>query len=360
MLPRAALGGLEPIARGGTARLYRVRDFSLPGADELVYKEYKVKVRARAGPALLPGLLALTEFRARLADDRRAQIDKRTIWPLRVVTGDAGGAAGIVMRMIPGEFFHGRRPRELGMLFHAPADAREQGLPQADVATRLTICARVAATYMLLHHAEVIVGDVSASNVVLTAGDRPHVLAVDTDSARVKGTRAAFGSQPHTPFWEPPEAVDAERLLAHAKRAGQASDARLRELADTWQRQTRETDVYKFGLLVVRLLDYGRYRSQNRSPERALPVLRDHAGTDAAGLLVGSLDRDPQARPTMADWYQAFGGRASSSARHHKPGRRDLAAHPGPPAGPAVRQVGDWRFVDGTGWVRDEPKQRRA
>lgn len=299
-------------------------------------------------------MLTLVEFLPRLPAGERARIGQRTIWPLRVVAGDNGAATGIVMRMIPSQYFARGRPREIGDLFHAPADARELGLPQAGTAGRITLCARISATYMLLHRAGIVVGDVSARNVVFTAGERPHILVVDTDSARKEGTRGAFGSQPHTPFWEPPEALAAERLLKHASRSGQASPARLRELADTWQRQTRQTDVYKFGLMVVRLLDFGRRRTQNRDPGHACQVLRDSGVPEAARVLSRSLAEDPKLRPAMSDWYRAFGNRpprprdggraASGPARQLTP----TAA-----GAPAVRQVGGWRFVDGTGWVRD-------
>jgi serine/threonine protein kinase len=350
---RSALGRMERLGQGGTAWVYRVPEFSLPREGRLVYKEYRAAVRAKANPALLPGLLSLTEFRARLPADRRDKLDQRTIWPLVVVTGDDGAALGIVMREIPAEFFQGKKPRELQLLFHADDDARQQGLPQFGLHERLVICARIAATYMLLHRLDIIIGDVSPRNIVFTLGASPKLLAVDTDSARVKGTRGALGAQPHTPAWEPPEALTAKRLLDHGRRAGQSA-VELRGHADTWQRQTKQTDVYKFGLMVLRVIDYGRRCSRRRDPERARRLLRERAGPGPADLLIRSLDSNPGARPTMEDWYRAFRGPdGSGGPATGGPPDSMRPASRGSAAGPVVRTAGDWRFVEGTGWIRD-------
>lgn len=357
MLARAALGQLEPLAQGGTARIYRLPGFSIPGADGLVYKEYKPKIRQRAGPALLPGLLALTRFPERLPAAQRSRIEQRVIWPLRVVTDPDGSAAGIVMRLIPQIFMQPLQlrsgatavePRELGLLFQSDDDARRLGLPEVPVPIRLAMCARIAASYALLHGAEVIVGDVSGRNVLYSLGAAPGILVVDVDSARVRGSRSAFGDQPHTPLWEPPEALAAKQQLTRAHRSGQAEPARLQQLTDEWLRQTKASDVYKFALMVVRLLDYGRYRSGNRDPARAYQVLSRQAGRATADLLTGSLDPSPGSRPGMRDWYLALGGGSPGKAAGPGPGPAPAARRPGPP----VQAVGEWRWVDGSGWVR--------
>jgi hypothetical protein len=153
--------------------------------------------------------------------------------------------------------------------------------------------------------------------------------------------------QLHTPAWEPPEALRAERLYRQRKRSG-ASTTELRELNDAWTRQTKQTDVYKFGLMVVRILDYGRYRSQNRNPDRACQVLRSHVGREAADMLRASVGDDPKARPTMREWYYRLQGK--------QPPRPPMPpGHGGtPPAPPGTppKPVPGWKLVPGTGWVR--------
>ena len=336
------LGTPQYLTRGGTAKIYRLPGFSLPGEGPLIYKEYLPKTRRDAGPALRPGLLALVDFRVRLTADDRAKLDQRAIWPLVVVTAPDGNALGIVVREINGDFFHGSRPLEFQHLHNADDDARRARFPVVDLPTRLLLLARFAEAMKLLHQLDIVFGDVSSKNVAFSLSAKPRIMLVDTDSARKKATRGAFGGQPHTPMWEPPEALGAKRQLDYFKWLGTGSPRELSKLSHTWQRQTTATDVYKFGLMVVRVLDYGRQSTQNRRPDQARQVLRSTVGGAAARLLDRTLGDDPTARPTMDDWYQTLRGRTVSPAR------------PGRPADPGAssRTGTGWRRVPGTGWVK--------
>jgi hypothetical protein len=353
-VPRSALGRLVPLGTGGTARIHRTPDFSVPEAKDLVFKEYRKKILTSAGPALLPGLSGLVEFPTRLEDTPRRLWGERIIWPLRVVLDDGGAAVGIIMPLIAASFFEKlrlpsgdrpSRPREVELLFGSEADTAKLGLAAVQVMTRLLVCAQIARSYGLMHHAGVVVGDISGRNVLYDTRnpDRPTVLVLDTDSARLEGTRSVFGAQPHTPRWEPPEALAAGRQLALERRSGQSPDRRLHQLNHLSMVQSKETDVYKFGLLVVRMLDHGRNRTANRDPAVACQVLRGHLGRHAAALLERTLDGDPKARPSMREWYRTMGGHPP------EPSRRPAPVLPGP-AGPVVS--GDWILVEGTGWVR--------
>ena len=88
----SALGTPQYLAKGGTAKIYRLPGYSLPGEGPLIYKEYLPKTRREAGPALRPGLLALADFRAKLPADDRAKLDVRAIWAIRVVRRQTAGA----------------------------------------------------------------------------------------------------------------------------------------------------------------------------------------------------------------------------------------------------------------------------
>jgi hypothetical protein len=343
------LGTPQYLTRGGTAKIYRLPGYSLPGEGALIYKEYLPKTRQAAGPALRPGLLALVDFRARLTVGFRAKLDQRAIWPLTVATAPDGQAAGIVIREIPREFFHGSRALEFQHLLNADDDARRAGFPVVDRPTRLLLLSRFAESMKLLHEIDIVFGDVSSKNVAFSLGAKPRIMLVDTDSARRKGTRGAFGAQPHTPMWEPPEALTAKRQLDYYKRLGTGSTGELSKLGHTWQRQTVETDVYKFGLMVVRVLDYGRQRTQNRRPEKARRVLQSRVSGAAARLLDWTLGDDPKERPTMDDWYQTLRGRTVSPK---PPGQatRSVPAVRKPDA--ATRDNTGWRHVPGTGWVK--------
>jgi serine/threonine protein kinase len=366
---RKDLGTLEPLGRGGTAIIYGLPDLppvrlGAGSADGLVYKEYKQKTRTHAGHGLTAGLRSLVAFRQdRLADALRPRWDERIIWPLRMVLDDAGEAAGIVMSLIPYRYFQRimRRSgpptlvtREVEKLFGDDETMRRIGIAPVAEEIRLQLISRIVATYAMMHRQGVVVGDISGRNLVYDPAPNPvGVLALDADSARVEGTRSAFSSQPHTPQWEPPEALAALRRF-HASGGSVHPDAVTA--------QSKRTDVYKFGLLAVRILDHGRGRSVNRDPAAAQRVLRRRLGPDAADLLRHSLADDPDDRPTMRAWYEAFHprdslddltarptGAAPAGARAGSSGTRAPASTDGPVDG---QVLGDWVFVAGSGWHR--------
>jgi serine/threonine protein kinase len=354
-MARADLGRLDLLGKGGTARVYLTPDFTVPEVGAVVYKEYKETIRAKAGPALGPGLRSLVRFHEQQAVPLRRLWDSRIVWPLRVVE-DGGAVTGVLMRLIPRDYFQvvrprfgdlQDRPREVDALFGDTGDMTRIGYSPTSLPTRLALVAHVSRTYAVMHRAGVVVGDVSARNIVFDPrSSPPSTLIVDCDSARVAGNRSAFGRQPHTPHWEPPEALAAVRELTRLKRSAADRGALLRA-QNAATVQNKETDVYKFGLVVVRVLDHGRGRAVNRDPDRAATILRRRLGRDAEDVLRRSLAARPADRPTMRDWYQLF--RPAAAGPGDGPaveeGRRPVAA-------PAVRVNGDWTFVEGTGWVR--------
>jgi hypothetical protein len=355
VIARSDLGRLDPIGRGGTAMVYGLPDLApaalrLPALHGLVYKEYKQKVLERAGPGLLSGLRTLVALRLhKLVDEQRARWDQRIVWPLRVVTDAAGAATGIVMPLIPPPFFQRTvrrsgppqlRPREVEKLFGDVDTMRRTGLDPLDTDTRVTLVGRIASTYAMMHRAGIVIGDINGRNLIYDpARSRPAVMAVDADSARPEGTRSVFETQPYSPQWQPPEVLAAIRRY---QQNPQSTPSRALTA------QNKQTDLYKFGLLAVRILDYGRRRAVNRDPTRAVEVLRRSRVPEAAELLRATLAENPKDRPTLREWYEAMNpGRSRSST--------DSAI---PPPGVAGTQVsGAWTLIEGVGWVRRQDQQ---
>jgi hypothetical protein len=165
----------------------------------------------------------------------------------------------------------------------------------------------------------------------------------------MEGTRSAFSNQPHTPHWEPPEALAATARLRAARRPGSSvAPSELSKLAHAGSVQNRATDVYKFALMVVRILDHGRGRAVNRDPGAAAAILLDTAGRAAATVLLRSLDADPLRRPPIREWYDALRGGAQGPAPR-------TPAPPPPARQVPPQRVGSWENVEGTGWVRRRP-----
>lgn len=376
-LRRSQLGPMTDLGKGGTAFVYRLRQRNVDPSNDVVYKQYRRGIRQRAGPGLKPGLVSIVNLLGQLHPEQRRSLEQRTIWPMRVVVEDSPGtpAVGIIMRLIPSGYFQQvtkrlgsvtATPRELQLLQKDDEDARRMGLAPVSVHDRILICAQVARTLAMLHRADVVFGDVSPRNAVFKLDGRaPEVLFVDCDSVRVRGTRSPFGAQAHTPFWLPPEAEKAQRALQVARRRGSPTSSELTHLSAQQFTQNKATDVYKFALLVARLLDNGRNTSQSKDASKAVRILREVAGREAADVLLQMLSPSPKDRPSVRDWYDALFGRAprdrdSPRAKGGEAASRDQSRVVSPsPTRSACRTTvppappsGNWQWEEGVGWRR--------
>lgn len=289
----ADLGQRHEIGSGGMARVHLVPDFLLPEAPgvRLVYKKFRTKVR----PVPSYGLQALVRMYNDLEPAQRQVFGRSFNWPVRVVADGADGAAGVLLPLLPDAFFQElrlssgarkRKPAEAQFLFQDAAYCARVGVPFLDEQQRRALCRSLAYGLGLLDRADVVYGDLSARNLLYRVSPRPGVMLVDCDAVRPHGGAAAFGAQPHSPDWEPPEA-----LLARRRRdpAG-------------YNIQNKATDRYKLGLAVLRILTPGPGCATNTDPERARPYLPHPLFT----FLQRSLGDDPSQRPTAREWYQEF------------------------------------------------------
>lgn len=345
LIEKSQLGRLDYIAEGGQGRVYRCPDLRLPDLDQpLAFKEFKSTNFSAAG------LEAIVAVRSRLTEADRQRLDHGSTWPARLVR-DAGRVVGLVMPLIPEEFVHHgvsmtgsalRKEREIQYLFLAAARCEKLGFPLVNLWQRFSLCEQLAGMLALLHANNVVYGDLNAKNALFSVGPgrrEAHLMVVDCDAVRVRGTMSAV-PQLNTPDWEPPGA-EAQQL-------------------------TQQTDVYKLGLFVLRALTPGTNASTARDPRRADRVL-DEAGMR---LLLASFSHTPAHRPEAAAWQVYFAGRLAAgaaradAARAPAPsasGAEPAAARPSAATGPATstgpsapsqgRDVGWVRAPDG-GWRR--------
>lgn len=300
------LGG--QIGAGGQAKVFLAPAITLDDvAGPLVYKQYKL------GHVPPHGLNAVVTRRLRMDVATRQRLDRFTAWPVRIVEQD-GVVSGVLMPLIPGEFFENRylpsgqaknSLREVQHLFIDPDRAIRLGMPAPTAAQRLAVCRDFAAMLHLLHRNDLVIGDINATNEVFRLDGRPCVMLVDCDAIRIKGA-AAVVRQLNAPDWHPPE--------------------------DTL---SQATDLYKFGLFVLRCLGPGPMASVSRDPARADAVL----APEGRKLLRASLSHRPGDRPTAQDWGRFFDGLQPVV-------RRQTA--PAPPA----------PVTSTSGWKRD-PKTKR-
>ncbi|AXX28279.1 hypothetical protein KCV87_15760 [Actinosynnema pretiosum subsp. pretiosum] len=259
------------LGSGGQAKVFSAPHAELP--DEpgpLVYKRY------RAGHAPSHGLAAVVARRLRMDGVTRHRLDRSAAWPLRTVEED-GEVLGVLMRLIPDEYFQDRTRsggeptrtlREIQHLFVDPARSARLGMPVPDEDGRLLVCRDLALALHLLHRNDLVAGDINPKNAVFQLAGRPRVMLVDCDGIRIRGA-AAVVRQLDAPDWEPPEGTP-----------------------------TQATDLYKFGLFVLRCLSPGAFASTARDHRRLVGVLPP----EGLGLLEAALSTDPEGRPTAQRW----------------------------------------------------------
>ena len=334
VVSRSSLGQLEPIGKGMTAKVYRLPDYRLAGDPlDLVYKEYKKGVLPGGA---LAGLLAIVRVRDKMEPAQQGELDKRATWPLRVVE-ENGVVKGVLMRLIPGDFFGTRTARdgssrrqalELQFLLQERAFLRRIGLEFLDARQRLQVLKDFAHVLAMLHKVNIVYGDISLLNAIYRGGSRPGVMLVDCDAVRVAGTSSPFIKQPHSPDFDPPEALANGRHL--------------------WTVQSSRTDVYKFGLVFLRVLSVG--VPQTSMLRNAASVSTPLPG-ELADLLERTLATDPAARPPMREWYHALAQKTGGGpTQTHAQLPIGATATPAAPAAP--RRIGAWERQPDGSWTR--------
>ena len=273
-VPRASLGRLDPIGKGGQGKVYALPDLQLnDAAGPFAFKEYYDKTIS------ITGLDRMATFRRRLSEAERDMLDTLANWPVRVVEDGRDVADGLVLPLIAEGFFFEirrggemrRRVRDGEFLCAAQERCELAGVDYVALGDRLRVCRDLALGVGFLHKRQVCLGDISFANFTYSLAADPCVYLIDCDAFRLKG-QAAVVPQLHTPDWSPPEGARA---------------------------QSQETDLYKLGLCILRLLSPRAQSGQNRDPSWA------DAALDGPGrsLLRRALGSEAGARTTAKEWY---------------------------------------------------------
>lgn len=279
LISKADLGPLAKISEGGFGIVYSVPQYRMPGdpGTPLAYKEFTKDIPEQAQTAERSVL-----FRDLLHSGNQADLDRRAVWP-RALVEDHGTVTGLVMPLIPGDFFFelsyaqtGQRTTELRDLKWLNATHKQlaaNGLSaDADFVERLALLAQLVYCVARLHKHDWIFGDISFSNAAYAIGP-PRMILLDCDGA-TSVAHAALRPAVSTFGWEPPEC--AQLNVA-----------------------TKATDVYKLGLAVLRCLNPEGAGATVKDPNRLVGLL------DAAGvaLMTRVLSPDPAFRPPAKELY---------------------------------------------------------
>ena len=278
---RADLGPLTEIAEGAYAKVYTAPSYHLPGdSARVAYKAFTTALAKQARSAE-----NAVSFRDLLSAADRADLDKVTVWP-RAVVEERGAVVGLLMPLIPGEFFFeatdlatGRtttKLRDLQWLIATPEQLAANGAAEFDYAERLMLVGQLVYAIGLLHKHGWVFGDLSFKNAAFTISP-PRMILLDCDGAA--DSRDLSRTQAHSLGWEPPEC--AQKNI-----------------------QDQATDIYKLGLAILRCLNPGKGAATMRDPGRLEGRL------DAAGvaLVERAVDPDPARRPTAAELYAYLSG----------------------------------------------------
>ncbi len=279
------------LATGGQGVIHE-----LPQRPGAVAKVYRKKKLSREGVHLTPGssilMLRIADAISALTPQEGALLAQHTAWPSDVIVDDVDGSlVGVVMPRIHKRYFQQYGGGDVGprhsqhLMFDARANELSGGVPHPAERERLRLYHDLAQLLMVLHQREVCYGDLNPNNILWTLQPRPAVMLCDCDGVRFKGNQACL-PQANFPDWFAPEGG---------------------------QYQTQETDLYKYGLFVLRTIlpgPPGRVLSAVRAVDGVTGSRRSSASPLAAALLSrGSildraLRRDPKERPPMRLWVK--------------------------------------------------------
>lgn len=329
-IQKSALGPMSKLGRGGQATVFKLASPPpIPGAEgQYVFKRYHKDILEESGHSLattMPQLILHPD--AMSAEDQRF-VRRYTVWPQGLVV-ENGTAQGILMKLIPEPFFFdlefgGVGPSERTLLevqyLMAPESKKpERGIPAATAKDRLYLILDVLKIVDFLHRNGLVIGDFSPKNLVVTnpakgvasTGRKFTPKFLDVDAFRFAGGVPPI-QQMHTPNWFPPE-VRAAAILRDeliSKGASQIEVSRARAAANI---QTTKSDIFKMGLLALRLLHIP--RDPNEDDTQSVYVstaananIERLVNPRRASLLRSMLDANPDSRPSARDVLAAFSG----------------------------------------------------
>ena len=288
--------------KGGQAVILDLPDYRLPGnTNPMVLKLYHRKRRQRIPRP--PALELIVNIRWLMDHEGRRTFDRRCVWPLQVVVDDRGRTAGVVMPRIPERFFYlverynqaETRPRDVQAIAQDRERAQRNGAYWPSPTERVVALREVAGFLGQLHSLGrdgIVYGDLNPLNIAF-AFDGPAndvVRVMDCDAARPFGS-GVFMSQLDFPDWNPPE-------VRHVKRS----------------HANKNTDRYKFGVLVLRVLTPGydfSYRMPSRDALRSLRSSLRAAGLDeklGSELVLQAMSDAPDDRVPLLSWYRYLKG----------------------------------------------------
>lgn len=284
-IEKRSLGPLTPLSKGAFGEVFRVGRYHLPGDPaDLAYKEFTKDEAVQAKSAA-----AAVAYRDGLSSAEQADLDSHAAWPRALVEEPRGTVKGLLMPLIPADFFCRMEDPDTGKLADKPLEmtwlaassgqrtAAQLALREVSKLERLILVGRLVYAIGRLHKHGWVFGDLSLRNAVF-ALDPPRVMLLDCDGAASQSDPAR--RQATTPHWDPPECPP----------------------RGTQRLQDDRTDVYKLGLAILRCMVPGKGATTAKSPAGVAGVL----DAEGATLIARVLGADPSQRPRARELYDYF------------------------------------------------------
>lgn len=283
-------GNGAPVARGGRGVIYSARPKKMLSPEIVLNGRYLLKCPKMSGASVSGEAIAshLDQINRRLKNEY-SFFKSRLALPLAVVENKGQFLGYLMPEFTQGCYFKKTYSdgevkdslRELKVFLNKRSERDLFGVPNLEAAQRLAIVVDMLETLAKLHENGLVVGDLSGSNLVVqdksARKSNQRVIFLDVDSFSYPGGAHPLGSE-STIHWRSPE-----------------------ELTNPGAAPTRESDVYKAGLVIIRLLhqvqdtgvsSFDIYKSKVAS--RSLQVPGGQAFHDFVNL---SLGVDSQKRP---------------------------------------------------------------
>ncbi|HFI0621206.1 TPA: hypothetical protein ACGO3V_000668 [Streptococcus suis] len=162
--------------------------------------------------------------------------------------------------------------------------------PIISVTGRKILLLKLLYVMSIFHRNDIIVGDISPNNILVYVDPidqkKNSILFLDTDSFRTKNAMFPL-HQPHTPNWEPPECRN--------------SDSDIKKFF-----QSKQTDVWKISILILRLYYFGPQRTAIESSDEAINRISSEVSKEFSALIQRGLDKNPDNRPSILEMLTAL------------------------------------------------------
>ncbi|MCL2137475.1 MAG: hypothetical protein FWH40_08185 [Coriobacteriia bacterium] len=305
---------VEKIGKGTQGDVYEIPEgmFIESVQVKIAIKKYNESILAGKAGAIENHIRSLIRDRDDAIPDIKRIIDRHTTWP-RYLVSENGKMCGFAMSLIPDAFYayyegYNSMVRTLSQFEFIINDddmRRHLNLPIINDVGRAKIVYDLLLIIKTLHEYNYVIGDISSTNIIIYIDPenqrRNRALFIDVDSFR-KVLESI--EQPQSPSYRPPESIYALRAYERVMETNKSRYDGQKYLVQSFV-QNKESDVYKIGLVILRLYHIGPRRSLIYRSSNAMNRLENEIGLDFANLIKGSLS-DSAARPTALELFRVF------------------------------------------------------